>query len=83
MTRRDRLSDWKYDNSTLSLYLLLLSLLAHGAPGKNMKAVKATVTLMALAALAPATAFAPSAATGTAIRRSRGEYVPVVPQVRP
>lgn len=44
-----------------------------------MKAVEATVTLMALAALAPATAFAPSAATGTAIRRSRGEYVPAVP----
>lgn len=42
-----------------------------------MKTVEATVTLMALAALAPAMAFAPSAATGTAIRRSRGEYVPV------
>ena len=42
-----------------------------------MKTVETTVALMALAALAPATAFAPSAATGTAIRRSRGEYAPV------
>ena len=42
-----------------------------------MKAVEATLTLMALATLAPVTAFAPSAATGTAIRRSRGEYVHV------
>lgn len=47
-----------------------------------MKAVEATVTLMALAALAPVTAFAPSAATGTAIRRSRGEYVPVGSELR-
>lgn len=40
---------------------------------ENMKAVDTTITLIALAVLTPAAAFAPSASSRTAIRRNRGK----------